>query len=127
MLWLKLLSFGSFNRLSPEETISSASAIAVKKAAEATIKSDEPSVRQVVMARQGHPRAPLMTCGDIFRIIIALFIPPLGVFTQVGLTQPFWINLVIYLFAVGGLGFPVLFGMWPVAVIYALFVILTRK
>ena len=52
---------------------------------------------------------PLMTCGDIFRIIIALFIPPLGVFTQVGLTQPFWINLVIYLFAVGGLGFPVLF------------------
>ena len=45
-----------------------------------------------------------MTCGDIFRIIIALFIPPLGVFTQVGLTQPFWINLVIYLFAVGGLG-----------------------
>ena len=35
---------------------------------------------------------PLMTCGDIFRIIIALFIPPLGVFTQVGLTQPFLIN-----------------------------------
>ena len=70
---------------------------------------------------------PLMTCGDIFRIIIALFIPPLGVFTHVGLMQPFWINLVIYLFAVGGLGFPELFGMWPAAVIHALFVILTRK
>ena len=28
---------------------------------------------------------------------------------------------------VGGLGFPVLFGMWPAAVIHALFVILTRK
>ena len=66
---------------------------------------------------------PLMTCGDILWIIIA----PLGVFTQVGLTQPFWINLVIYLFAVGGLGFPVLFGMWPAAVVHALFVILTRK
>ena len=52
-------------------------------------------MRQVVMARHGHPRGPLMTCGDIFRIIIALFIPPLGVFTQVGLTQPFWISLVI--------------------------------
>ena len=64
-----------------------------------------------------------MTCGDILRIII----PLLGVFTEVGLTQPFWINLVIYLFAVGGLGFPVLFGMWPAAVIHALFVILTRK
>ena len=53
--------------------------------------------------------------------------PPLGVFTQVGLTQPCWINLVIYLFVVGGLGFPMLFGMWPAAVIQALFVILTRK
>ena len=53
--------------------------------------------------------------------------PPLGVFTQVGLTQPCWINLVIYLFAVGGLGSPVLFGMGPAAVIHALFVILTRK
>ena len=68
-----------------------------------------------------------MTCGDIFRIIIAVFIPPLGVFTHVGLPQPFWINLVIYLFAVGGLGLPVLFGMWPAAVVHALFVILTRK
>lgn len=47
---------------------------------------------------------PLMTCGDIF-----------------------WINLVIYLSAVGGLGFSVLFGVWPAAVIHALFVILTRK
>ena len=68
-----------------------------------------------------------MTCGEIFRIIIALSIPPLGFLTQVGFTQPFWINLVIYLFAFGGLGFPVLFGMWPVVVINALFVILTRK
>ena len=68
-----------------------------------------------------------MPCCDIFRIIIALFIPPLAVFTQVWLTQPFLINLVIYLFAVGGLEFPVLFGMWPAAVIHALFVILTRK
>ena len=38
-----------------------------------------------------------------------------------------WSNLLIYLFAVGGFSFPVLFGMWPVAVIYALFIILTRK
>ena len=80
------------------------------------------------MARQGHRRASSDDLRrHIFRIIIALFIPPLGVFTQVGLTQPFWINLVIYLFAVGGLGFPVLFGMWPAAVVHALFVILTRK
>ena len=68
-----------------------------------------------------------MTFGDIFRIVIALFIPPLGVFTQVGLGRAFWINLLIYLFAVGGFGFPVLFGMWPAAVIHALYIILTRK
>ena len=68
-----------------------------------------------------------MTFGDIFRIVIALFIPPLGVFTQVGLVRALWINLLIYLFAVGGLGFHVLFGMWPAAVIHALFIILTRK
>lgn len=69
----------------------------------------------------------VMTCGDIFRIIIALFIPPLGVFTQVGLKGPFWVNLVMYLFAVGALGFPFLAVMWPIAVIHALFVILSRK
>ena len=69
----------------------------------------------------------LMTFGDIFRIIIALFLPPLGVFTQVGIGRAFWINLLIYLFAVGGFGFPVLFGMWPAAVIHALFTVLTRK
>lgn len=33
----------------------------------------------------------------------------------------------MYLFAVGGLAFPVLFGMWPPAVIHDLFVILTLK
>ena len=68
-----------------------------------------------------------MTFGDIFRIVVALFILPLGVFTQVGLGRALWINLLIYLFAVGGFGFPVLFGMWPVAVIHALFIVLTCK
>ena len=37
--------------------VSSALAIAVTEAAEATINREEPSVRQVVMARQGHDRA----------------------------------------------------------------------
>jgi uncharacterized membrane protein YqaE (UPF0057 family) len=30
-----------------------------------------------------------MTFGDIFRVIIALFIPPLGVFTKLGWGEPF--------------------------------------
>lgn len=34
---------------------------------------------------------------DILRIIIAIFIPPLGVFMQVGLGKDFWINLLLTL------------------------------
>ncbi|MBW4650375.1 MAG: YqaE/Pmp3 family membrane protein [Kastovskya adunca ATA6-11-RM4] len=32
---------------------------------------------------------------DIFRILIAIFIPPLGVFLQVGIGTDFWINLLL--------------------------------
>ncbi|MBV7434435.1 YqaE/Pmp3 family membrane protein [Cardiobacteriaceae bacterium TAE3-ERU3] len=34
---------------------------------------------------------------DLLRIIIAIFIPPLGVFLQVGLGKDFWINLLLTL------------------------------
>ena len=46
-----------------------------------------------------------MTCGVIHRLIIASCIPSLGFFSQVGLSQDFWISLVIYPFAVNGLYF----------------------
>lgn len=32
---------------------------------------------------------------DILRIILAILLPPLGVFLQVGLTKHFWINVVL--------------------------------
>ncbi|MFE1744967.1 YqaE/Pmp3 family membrane protein [Coleofasciculus sp. H7-2] len=32
---------------------------------------------------------------DFFRILIAIFLPPLGVFLQVGIGRDFWINLVL--------------------------------
>ncbi|MBD2742945.1 YqaE/Pmp3 family membrane protein [Coleofasciculus sp. FACHB-1120] len=32
---------------------------------------------------------------DLFRILIAIFVPPLGVFLQVGFGKDFWINLVL--------------------------------
>ncbi|MCT7968641.1 YqaE/Pmp3 family membrane protein [Laspinema sp. D1] len=32
---------------------------------------------------------------DPIRLIFAIFIPPLGVFLQVGLGRDFWINLVL--------------------------------
>lgn len=38
-----------------------------------------------------------VTGGDFFRIILAIILPPLGVFTQVGLTAQFWINILLTL------------------------------
>ena len=34
---------------------------------------------------------------DIVRIIVAILLPPLGVFLQVGLRGPFWINILLTL------------------------------
>tara|TARA_R110000868_G_scaffold26220_14_gene101302 strand:- start:1498 stop:1692 length:195 start_codon:yes stop_codon:yes gene_type:complete len=34
---------------------------------------------------------------DIVRIILAILLPPLGVFLQVGLTLQFWINVILTL------------------------------
>lgn len=34
---------------------------------------------------------------DIIRIILAILLPPLGVFLQVGLGKHFWINLLLTL------------------------------
>lgn len=34
---------------------------------------------------------------DVIRILIAIFLPPLGVFLQVGLGKHFWINLLLTL------------------------------
>ena len=35
--------------------------------------------------------------ADILRVILAILLPPLGVFLQVGLTLHFWINLILTL------------------------------
>ncbi len=35
--------------------------------------------------------------SDIVRIIIAILLPPLGVFLQVGLGKDFWINILLTL------------------------------
>ncbi|RKR00388.1 YqaE/Pmp3 family membrane protein [Maricaulis maris] len=39
-----------------------------------------------------------VTGGDIIRVIAAIFLPPLGVFLQVGIGAQFWINIVLTLF-----------------------------
>ena len=32
---------------------------------------------------------------DVLRIVLAIILPPLGVFLQVGLTKHFWINVIL--------------------------------
>ena len=34
---------------------------------------------------------------DFWRIVVAIILPPLGVFLQVGLTKHFWINILLTL------------------------------
>ncbi|MBE0599104.1 MAG: YqaE/Pmp3 family membrane protein [Desulfuromonadales bacterium] len=34
---------------------------------------------------------------DVLRIIVAIILPPLGVFLQVGIGKHFWINIVLTL------------------------------
>ncbi|MFW6732780.1 MAG: YqaE/Pmp3 family membrane protein [Synechococcus sp.] len=69
-----------------------------------------------------------MTAGDILTVLVlAFFLPPLAVYTQVGAKRPYWINLVLWLLSFGFLGLPVLGILWPVAFIHAVWVILTVK
>ena len=51
---------------------------------------------------------------DMLRLLIAIFIPPLGVFLEVGIGLHFWLNLVL-----------TLFGYVP-GIIHAVWVILSR-
>ena len=51
---------------------------------------------------------------DVLRIIAAIFLPPLGVFLQVGLGVQFWINVLL-----------TILGFIP-GIIHALYIILTR-
>ncbi|MFP4518994.1 MAG: YqaE/Pmp3 family membrane protein [Oceanicaulis sp.] len=56
-----------------------------------------------------------LTGGDIFRLILAIILPPLGVFTQVGFGLHFWINIVL-----------TLLGYIP-GIIHAVYIIATRR
>lgn len=55
------------------------------------------------------------TGGDILRIILAILLPPLGVFFQVGLGLHFWLNILL-----------TLFGYVP-GIIHAVWIIATRR
>lgn len=51
--------------------------------------------------------------SDFVRIIIAIFLPPLGVFLQVGLGKDFWINLLLTIFGLYILG--LVHAIWIIA------------
>jgi len=51
---------------------------------------------------------------DIIRVIVAILLPPLGVFLQEGLGKHFWINIIL-----------TLFGYLP-GIIHALYIIIKR-
>ena len=51
---------------------------------------------------------------DIIRVLLAIFLPPVGVFLQVGLGLQFWINIIL-----------TLCGYFP-GIIHALWVILRK-
>jgi uncharacterized membrane protein YqaE (UPF0057 family) len=57
------------------------------------------------------PRAELM---DVLRILIAILLPPLGVFLQVGIGLHFWLNILL-----------TLLGYIP-GIIHAIYIILKR-
>ncbi|KGF62354.1 MULTISPECIES: YqaE/Pmp3 family membrane protein [Pseudomonas] len=52
---------------------------------------------------------------DIIRIIIAILLPPLGVFLQVGFAGAFWLNILL-----------TLLGYIP-GIIHAIYIIVSRK
>ncbi|MEW4527945.1 MAG: YqaE/Pmp3 family membrane protein [Maioricimonas sp. JB045] len=43
------------------------------------------------------PAVRTATTGDIFRILLAVLLPPVGVFMQVGFGAQFWINILLTL------------------------------
>jgi len=52
---------------------------------------------------------------DIIRLIIAIFLPPVGVFLQVGFGGAFWLNILL-----------TLLGYIP-GIIHAVYIIVSRK
>ncbi|MDY6941000.1 MAG: YqaE/Pmp3 family membrane protein [Cyanobacteriota bacterium] len=50
---------------------------------------------------------------DLVRIICAIFLPPLGVFLQVGLGKDFWINVLLTILGFYILG--IIHAVWIIA------------
>lgn len=69
------------------------------------------------------PQAPSDTML-IIEVILAIIIPPLAVFLHEGITARFWITLILCLLGGGFIFYPVIGGLWFIAAIIALLVVL---
>jgi len=56
-----------------------------------------------------------VTAGDILRVLLAIILPPVGVFTQVGFGLHFWLNILL-----------TLLGYIP-GLVHAIWIIATRR
>jgi uncharacterized membrane protein YqaE (UPF0057 family) len=56
-----------------------------------------------------------LTGGDVIRLILAIILPPVGVFTQVGFGLHFWLNILL-----------TILGYIP-GIIHAVWIIATRR
>ena len=65
-------------------------------------------------SREPAHRRNTATGGDVLRILLAILLPPLGVFLQVGLGLHFWLNILL-----------TIFGYLP-GIIHAVWIILRR-
>lgn len=65
-------------------------------------------------AQAAHARQSGVEGFDVVRIILAILLPPLGVFLEVGIGLHFWLNILL-----------TILGYIP-GIIHALYVILTR-
>lgn len=54
--------------------------------------------KRAMDSRPGQPKQAVKECPmDLIRILIAILLPPLGVFLQVGIGKHFWINILLTL------------------------------
>jgi uncharacterized membrane protein YqaE (UPF0057 family) len=75
-----------------------------------------PGVEREAMSMTNEPAATQHNEGaiDVVRILLAILLPPVGVFLQVGLGLHFWLNILL-----------TLLGYIP-GIIHAVYIILTR-
>lgn len=96
-----------------------------------TVVDATPSSEEVVQEPNqiDHSVTPNQAPGDadvmlIIQVILAIIIPPLAVYLKEGLTNRFWLVLILAILGGGFFFYPYFGGLWLVAVILALLIVL---